>query len=402
MANRKQITKSEVRDEFDEVFELTNIKVKEVSLVDRAANKRKFLVVKNDKKRAGDPVTADDVETALGKARETLVGTPAAELDRRDAAAKSAPEAPRVAPEAPSVASEPAIVTEPVAEPVAKEILEVVVVQSQPSYAAGSAEDILLTKLRAAWIGGLDAIRARLDAAVEAVNRPTDGIYVSWDAYGHIDAIRCMLECFYGFGGPEWEIEVAAVTAAAAKGENVTKKHEELKKIGRAISGQRMRSLKDMHGLVSDLQKRFDALLADVEAEPETEKATTVKTDVLAEAMDVVSAATPVAIVAPTVVAPPNVIVASAPEKIAAPVTALDITQNPAFKALAESMKAQQTEIERLRNVSASQEQALAKAKGTIRSNALTPEPPANHNDHVVWPRDMASPASRVSSRIRR
>lgn len=386
----------------DDVFELTNIKVQEVSLVDRAANQRKFLVVKRDnKKGTGDAITTDDVAKAAERAAENMADTPAAELDRRDAeaaaAAKAEPVAVEIAVVAETVnvasvaAADEVVVT---TEPAVKSEVDVVVTEGSdgvnisviatPSFAENSIESMLLAKVKLAWIGVIDAIRLRLDAMTEAVNKPSDGNYVSWEAYSHIDYIDCMLDSFWSIGGPEWDCAVAAMAAATAKSESSKRQHEELSKIGKSIEGARSKGLKDIQSRMAELTKMFDSVVAGVPAEVVATKAE----DIIAKAVQVVEEtkvdikkdATPVVESKPVV---------------------LDISQDPAFKALAETLNSQTAVIETLKAQLTNQEQTIKKARATVHSNALSLDESVGHNE-VKWDRDMASPSSRVSSRARR
>lgn len=374
----------------DDVFELTNIKVEEVSLVDRAANQRKFVVVKRaDKKGTGAPITAEDAAKALLKAQENGAGTPAAELDARDAAAKNASTETAVVP-AETVAA-PVIEPAPTA-PASKSEVDIVVTESggtvdisvsaTPSFAEGSAKALLMTKLRMAWLGAIDAIRLRLDALTQSVNSPSDGVYITWEAYNHVDYIRCMLESFYSIGGPEWDIAVAAVAAAAmAKSDTVKKQTEDLKNIGTAISASNVRK-------TFDVQAALKALLgpAPIVEALKTEEKPAVKTESIASTEPVVVA--PVVAIAPVAPAIPTGI---------API---DITQDPAFKAMQEALKTQEQAVALLKANMTAQEKDLAKARSTIRSNALTDDSQTSHNE-VVWDRDMASPTAQVRRTIR-
>ncbi len=73
----------------DEVpHELTNIRVQEVSLVDRAANRRKFLITKRDRKAvpADNDVLVVDASEVVDLTKTSKTELPGADLDRADAA----------------------------------------------------------------------------------------------------------------------------------------------------------------------------------------------------------------------------------------------------------------------------------------------------------------------------
>lgn len=342
----------------DEVFELTNIKVHEVSLVDRAANQRKFVVTKRDKKRSGDPITAEDAAQALEKAQGNFANTPAAELDRKDAQAAEAVKA----------TSAPAIETSVTTEAVETVKAPDVLTAPNPdvsSIVETPAMDAFATKMQAAWLGAIDAVRARLDMMAEEAKMPYG--YPS----GHIYYLQCMLECMNDIGGAEWDIESAAMNASTSKSYDVTKR-EGLFKIGKAITASRM-----SRGQIFEMQKRFEALIS---AEATKNAPASVETVTTAPVVAVVAAAP---------------IVAAAPVNIDAVV--FDITKDPAFKALQESMTSQKRTIESLEGIVGVQEKELAKARSTVRSNALTPDRDTHHNE-VKWPRDMAA-TSKIRSR---
>lgn len=351
----------------DEVFELTNIRVREVSLVDRAANQRKFVVTKRDeKKRSGDPITTEDAAKALEKAQENFANTPAAELDRKDAEeAKKAAEdtgVETISTET-NVVAETVVVTETtkVAETVSAEtavVAETVVAVKADESFSTPAMDAYAKKMQAAWLGAIDAVRARLDMMSEEAKLPYG--YPS----SHIYYLKCMLDCMYDIGGAEWDIESAAMSAATAKSDDVAKR-EGLAKIGKAILATR--ALREQ---MSEMRKRLEA--PEVVAE--------VKKDApVAAVVDPVVA--PVAALDPVVAAPAV--------NIEAP--AFDITKDPAFKALQESMTSQTKTIKSLEAIVDTQQKELAKARSTVRSNALTPTLDTPHNEEVKWPLDMAA-----------
>lgn len=375
----------------EDAFELTNIKVREVSLVDAAANQRKFLVMK---KRTGDAITADDAAKALAKAQESQAGTPAAELDAKDAEEAKKEAAVEVLAVEETTVEVPAEVVA-VAEILASEAVksETVTVMADggvevdvtvSSFSASSAELALDSKIRTAWQGAIAAVRARLDVMGEQVNNSD---FFPW---AHIEYIKCMLDSMFDIGGPEWEIEVAATNAAKARGEDVTKRQQTLTKIGRAISGARMRSLKDMHGRVSELQKMFNDLMAEVDVEDTaTEKVAKIEDAPVAD---------PIADAVAAVVMATNV---TTPHVVLNPAMPL-VVEDPALTAIKVQLDKQAAEIARLNTTVDTQEKVLAKARGDVRSNALTQVPESNHNNVVVWDRDMASPSARIRSRVSR
>lgn len=78
------------------------------------------------------------------------------------------------------------------------------------------------------------------------------------------------------------------------------------------------------------------------------------------------------------------------------------VVEDPALTAIKVQLDKQAAEIARLNTTVDTQEKVLAKARGDVRSNALTQVPESNHNNVVVWDRDMASPSARIRSRVSR
>lgn len=108
MKKRQRISKADaaeatVTDSADATHRLTGISVKEVSIVDRAANKRKYLLVKEDEKGKQPDVakSADDAAKGDADATKAVPGSPA------QPAAPPTPPGPPTTPQAPTLRISP-------------------------------------------------------------------------------------------------------------------------------------------------------------------------------------------------------------------------------------------------------------------------------------------------------
>jgi hypothetical protein len=277
---RRRIRKSE---EPGKVHELTDMVVEEVSLVDRAANKRKFLVTKQDGAGGGSPANdnasapegetidpvaaraeldklaaqaaqdvavkdaADAAEAAAQKAAETADPPEQTAAPVETPAPVAASEAPVVAPASAEAAAAPA--TDPVeaikalAPPVKKDAAADEEAQEQVEAFEMSGQ------MKAALQGSLQAVADRLavlrslvDGAME-VSDPSYG--VPYGVYAHIEYMCSMLYGVEALGGPEWEVAAAAMTSKADG--------KPVKKVGRPMRKDRFERLKSAAKSLSDL-----------------------------------------------------------------------------------------------------------------------------------------------------
>lgn len=261
-----------------ETHELTDIETQEVSLVDKAANLRTFLVVKNadgvdvEEEVETIPSTEEAKALLLGegavteKAEEPVV-EPGVEAKAEEvvveAKADEAATVEAVVEEAAKAADEPA--PEVVTDEVAKDVQQVeVVANTEPlkihphsKKALGAALNVIEERIK--------SFREMLGASVDdeaKTNVPweiSDALYYLQALVASTSDLCCSMY------GAEWEIEASVVSemAKSFKDKNATA----VTKIGRAISGARMQKMKELQGSLSDVTAKFKEIIAEVEAE---------------------------------------------------------------------------------------------------------------------------------------
>jgi hypothetical protein len=400
--------------------ELIDIVTTEVSLVDRAANKRDFLV-KKQAQAAGEaptinPLLAPDAEMIAkdkadaeaykaekAAAEAAAAGTPVAVTPAATPAVEAAP-----AVAAASVTAAEVTKTEDIAPTVAVEATTTVVaseVVAPPSVVpaieapttkddSGEAEPPLqisvslsppapeplkiLPPLKAALEAGLQAVIARAQDALKilstAVADSSGCSYVPWEIGAQtrqIDALVDQMDCI---GGTDWAASAILAAGAASAPTDVTK-------AGAAMSAARHGRFTKTHGdmgsALKDMQKCYKAMgdmLSEVAPGDKTEKA---EVPVVAPAA------------APTPVAAPTPAVAPAPVAEVAKSASSDTAQ---------LLKA----VEDLRRVVADQALVIEKAHLPQSSNAIPlartgPNSATIKTEDTGWLPDMA-PAARKSN----
>jgi hypothetical protein len=349
-----------------ELYELEDMKIDEVSVVDRPANGVPFLLLKSDdsdeidltdlaaqprrKVRRGtmkakktdtvvepvvveapveppavEPVVAPVAEAEAVKTEEPAPVAAEPVVDAAPvvepvvapveaAAVKTEEPAPVVAPEtvvepapvaepaaAPAVATEtvktteepaPVAVVEPMVETAPVAAVEPPKVEEPTTKEVDTSLVIptaVKSRAQAAWLAGLDAIGERLDFIREAVkgSEPdsiTGSYSETWPVWSHTEYLKRMIDALCCIGGPAWDVTAAAATAVAGTEKGV-------EKVGRAISGTRMRYLKEVHGRMTEAMKMLEEIFAetdDAEAEKALEKSRTDATDAVAKATETV------------------------------------------------------------------------------------------------------------------
>lgn len=393
------------------VFELTNMEIEEVSIVDRPANERRFLLRKKKeeeaaaKAAAAAPTIEDGEEidlVAADKAVEELKIKDAAHKAVHDAAVK---EAAKAAPLTPAPATVPAAELATKAAPVApapapapaalvidpttalNELVtatkaditvstpsgDVTVTVADTPVAAPPAPQALIDKVKAATLAGIDAIAARLAKFRSDVDSETISSYNdsgrSEALWGHIWYIKGMLEALYDIGGASWEIEAAGDAAQDVD------KAQGVKKAHKAITAARVQKFAAVHKCLTYAMKDFSGVMKELSQDPEEANDLNVDPVVAAGGVSKSAPAAP-AVVAP-VVAPVPVAPTLSPEILA------QITE------LTKSVGALKTTI-------ATQAAEIAKARNTVNGSNAQPEDErvatnVPEHDTVIWPADLAA-----------
>lgn len=372
------------------IHELTNITVEEVSIVDRAANERTFLLRKKAEEdaakadapeivtlvvavKADAPVSAApvleiedaepiDMEVAIKAAQELKDKDAAAAL-----AAKAAPVAPVIDPAqalTDLVAATKADIT------VSTPSGDVTVTVADEPVVVPPAPAALIDKVKAATLAGIDAIAARVAKFRADVEAGDVSVYSSSGTsdvlWSHVYYIKGMLEALYDIGGPSWEIESA--------GDSVTKAGH------KAINSARVTKMQGIHKAMSYCMKDLGALVKEVSAD---------ETDAPDGGTDAAKAAP---IVAKAVTTPVAVVTPVAKQEIAPEVMAQLTAFAAQIKGLTATVAAQATD--------------LAKARNTIPgSNAPTGDEmlatTMPNRDIFVWPADVAADPAKKRSLFR-
>lgn len=426
MATNQRIRKSETAaaSAVDDTFELSNIVVEEVSLVDRPANERQFLVKKNKVKRVKTATSAvetpvNDSEDLAAVGAAPAVENPAAALDAADAMKSISPAAALDAADAAKLGTAPAAVIpgtsitpaekaltadqassalDALAKDVKKTEVTVtpeadgsvtVAVDTTPDALPAAAPAEVIDAVKAAVVAGIDAIASRLAMFRAKVDSDTSGTS-AWSMsgkpylYEDIDYLTSMLYALCDVGGPQWEIEAAGDAAADVdKAQGVKKGHK-------AITGARVAKLHAVHKALSYCMKDFGGIMKELQNEEE-EKAdatseSTMQTEVggfteknasTTPATVVASAVKAATVVAPVVPAP--VSTPSIPASVQKDIN--DLSQSVA--SLAAIVQKQSQELNRKRD--------SVQESNAIRTKTDAPR------DMIAWPADLAAPAARFS-----
>lgn len=278
-----------------ELYELKDIETKEVSLVDKAANLKKFLVVKNAEAGALE----DEIETlpSTEEAMALLPGETVVEAKAEESAEATESPAPDVdaseEPTVPNALAEPTtaellaegsesdVSKEVVSEAVAEVVVDEPATAQEPSgdvvkedapVASGEPAMKIHPGTKRALAGALSAVSARVEGIVSALNGAEEDLTstrLPWELEAGINYLLALVgstsDLTCEMYGAEWEIEAAAVAemAKAFKVEKATA----VEKIGRAISGARMRKMKDLHASLATVEAQFKSIIAEVETD---------------------------------------------------------------------------------------------------------------------------------------
>lgn len=381
---RTKISKAAAKTDDQLPHELTNITVKEVSVVDRAANKRTFLVTKNEKnprtenalsflasrsRPAGNDLASDldarDVQNVQKTDAEKLI-------EAKDAADKIAYEAERLAKEGGAKETGDVVITAaPVVAPVVDatkaldqlvasvapaavvaptptkkdEVVQPVTIV-EPAPLSPSAEKVKEAIILA--ITGISDKVAQFKTAIqEADSKNTDQISGRpWAVWEYSYYIQDMLNALSRIGGADWE--VAAASFAKALQSDISKGGN------KAITATRVGVLKGVH----------EGLL----------HATGTMTKVMKELTD----ETPDEVVSPDASASfaktAPVAAAPAPAIVPAPVVVTDPAMVAKMEIVMASIANSEKVVKSLQDIIAAQSTEIAKARGEVSSNAISPD----------------------------
>lgn len=256
---RKRVKKSEIKKE------LTDITVEEVSLVDVPANQRKFLVVKN---ADGSPAEVQKEEAA-----------PAPEPSKEEPAVEGPPPINSSGEEKPGeevhkeeTASEPVVDAQPAAAAVAEAPAVEAPAPEAPPAEVVKSDDAPVYRARMgantkkAVLGIVSLLKDKLVAlealVSDAEEAPSE--FVDWNVVydlNYIVSLACegayAVECM---SGPTWEINAAA-TAELAKSLTGLSKEARVEKVGRALSKDRLDTLKGIHSGMDDCLKELKSFI---------------------------------------------------------------------------------------------------------------------------------------------
>ncbi len=275
------------------VFELTDLTVSEVSLVDRGANRREFLVKK--KASAGargevitgapkiNPLLKNDAELAALDAADAGVKTGTVEASKTEAAPAAAPavkEAPAVvAPvdEAAELAKLRAAVGPGVAPTKKADVtitpqedgsVTVSVENDAPVVTPPVAPASVIEAVKVATLAGIDAISERLMKLRSDVS--SGATLQNWSQAGQHDLwgqswyLKDMIDQLCYIGGPMWEIEQAGDAAMdvdkSAHDKKVAKAHK-------AITAARLEKMRGIHKAMIYAHNDMDKLIKELDSE---------------------------------------------------------------------------------------------------------------------------------------
>lgn len=407
---------------------LTDMKIAEVSTVNRAANRRTFLVTKEDAARAaakaealGDAAPAAAVTTAttkddLGSSDLPPMGSPAAHAHAASAhaAAASAHAAAADASEgdkkkktektaAPALTPPGVSAADPIAEMAALtktlegktekgDVTDVTVaanedgsltisVDSSQAPIVSPAPAAIVDAVKVAVLAGIDAVKARVDMLRESVSNSKGSYSMSGTPVELYDIwyIRDMLCALYDIGGPSWEIEQAVDGATDAIADMAKAVGVPISK-NKVISKARIMKMQASHKAMKYAHDDMAKVLKELDSEGG---------DATGEM------ARGAAAVTTTPDGTPPSSFAKAEEKI-------DIEKNPIVIALREQLAKSSATITALEQTTKNQAQTIAKARGIApASNALVAssieKSSVQEDDTVVWDRDLAAPARPIS-----
>ena len=391
---RTKVSKAATKTD-DVPHELTNITVKEVSVVDRAANKRTFLVTKNDK----NPRTENAVKFLTERNKSAGGDDLASQLDARDAAAVQKTDAEKAleakdaadalafaaekerlakggAPAPVVVASAVAPVTAPVIVDASKALEQLAAVAASVApitpVAAAVAPVTTPTKkddlpvevtivaspeplsesalaLKTAILSGIDLITQKVGEwrkAVEAADKNNTDVsgrpYCMWE-YSYY--LCRMIDNLSGIGGPEWDVLNATIG-----------KFDIAKSGNKAITATRVGVLKAVHEGMQHCTGTMTKVMKELTDETPDEVVTPDASASFAKAAPV--AAPVLATVAPV-----------SPEVIAK----MDAVLSQ-VAALSANGQKQETMIASLQTIVASQANELRKSRDEVSSNAISPD----------------------------
>jgi len=373
---RTKITKAASKADDSQPHELTNITVKEVSVVDRAANKRTFLVTKNDK----NPRTETALSFLASRRSTATGGDLASDLDARDAQnvqktdaeklieAKDAADAVAFAAEKASLVKgeeggDTVITAEPVAAPAAAPVAAAPVVDAAKALAAlaASVEPTTPTKkddlpvavtivadpeplsesaiaLKTAILAGIDLISKKVGewrTAVESADKNNTDVsgrpYCMWEQSYYLTR---MIENLSGIGGPDWDVLNATIGKVAKSG-------------NKAITATRVGVLKGVHEGLQHCTGTMSKVMKELTDETPDEVVSPDASASFAKANTPVVAPVPAPVVAPV-----PVVVAADPAMVA--------KMDGIMKAVAS-----------MQDIIATQAIELQKARGEVSSNAI-------------------------------
>lgn len=363
-----------------QIFELKNMEIEEVSIVDRPANEREFLLRKKAEK-AADEAAAKAVEPEADEAAQGIdlvaAAKAAEDLKALDAAAKAVEDARKIA-DAAKAATE---VVDPVAAAgalaaatkaditVSTPSGDVTVTVEDAPAPVSPAPQALIDRVKAATLAGIDAIAARLAKFRQDVDGGTVSSYNdsgrSEALWGHIYYLKDMLDSLYDIGGASWEIESAGDAAQDVD------KAQGVKKAHKAITAARVKKFAAVHKCMTYAMKDFSGVLKEL-ANDQDENVLEEEPPVAPTSKAAAPAPAPAAaVVAPVI--PPEI-----------------VAQMGQLSTMVNSLKA----------TVAKQASEIAKARNTVNgSNAqIDDEKVATSvpgHDTVIWPADLAAKPAR-------
>lgn len=377
MTKRQRITKSDTSGE--KVKELTNLEVQEVSIVDRPANRREFLVTKRAGGRSMRPASAAEVAAESVTKTDEPVTAPA--INAEDPAAVIAPAAkadepaPVIAPA--TKADEPATkADEPAPAAAAKAEAAATPVDTSPP--APATPEAVVDKIKAQVVAGIEAIVQRLDKFRSDVD--TSPVYsdgVPSAVFDHIWYLRCMLDEFYNVGGPQWEMATAFGDA------EITKSVEAAKKGHKAITGARVVKLRAVFKALGYAHGDLDSLLKELDTEIAAATAAVAATGDPSLSFAKSDTTEPVVAPATTV----------APAPVASPAPAALSAEDAGRIAKLEGDLAKALETINKSNDTITSLQTKLDSVAEVRqdSRQLSLDPAASNHGNLIWPADLAA-----------
>lgn len=434
MKTRRQGIKKSAEGATEEgTHQLTGIEVHEVSVVDRAANMRRFITRKADETPAE---TSARIQAKIAERGDKLPGAEADAIDQSvsvaekgdknasdvadggnlstvhaHAASAHAAAATAHAEDAGKKTKKAGVAPLPppagAVAPVA-EVPSVVVVEGDPEaelLALAKSADITVAtnadgsiaitvdenapillnpslpgsvadKVKASVIAGIDAIMLRIATLRQNVvgSEGSYGASGSPSALNDIWYITDMLYALYSIGGPSWEIEQAGDSVAKSSDGTPVQKNK-------LISATRVAKLKMAHVAMAYAHKDMDNVFKELDTEG-------------GDATGEMASQTTATNGAPTNFA-----------KAATVEPPKDIKADPQFIALSAELELSKAELaksktgaEALQKIVSNQSDIIAKARGSVApSNVSGESSPAPVAAEVEWPRDLAAPTVPLS-----